>query len=307
MRYWILLGIIGIGLGVAFITKRPHQETPITEVSKTKAVTPAPHADQLSPPEIVLGNLNAKDTVIMYFAPTCHHCAEYEKNILPTIDKEFIQTGKIKFIMRILPFHALDFAVGKIALFKGKNQFQKTVQLFLENQDKWLTPIYEDEQHKEKLLKAKLEELSKKLSMETKAIESALNITHDDELAFVKLFCLENGWPIKDILAALKSNPELEKSFASSHLKATKEDGEMVDYVPAFYINDELQEDWVKPETLKEDLEDGLEQSGKPTPATETKPEDQPSQPLGHTKPEVMEGSMHDSQNQTLPPVDAEE
>lgn len=305
MRYWILVGIIGIGLGAALFIKRPHHTEPTSEVTKASTAAISSKGEQITSPEIVLGNLNAKDTVIMYFAPTCHHCAEYEKTVLPSIEKDFIQTGKIKFIMRILPFQPLDFAVGKIALFKGKDQFQKTVQFFLQNQEQWLSPIYEEEQQKEKLLKAKLGELAKKLNMEAKTIESSLNITHDDELAFVKLFCLENGWPIKDILNALKSNPELEKSLASSHLKAVKPNGEMIDYVPVFFVNDELQEDWVKPDTLKEDLKDDAELNDTPNQATEVKPQDLSSQSSDHTISEEMEESIDDSQNQALPPAGA--
>lgn len=305
MRYWILVGIIGVGLGFSFFTKRPHHTESIPAPTKTSTIATEPKNEQIISPEIVLGNLNAKDTVIMYFAPTCHHCAEYEKTVLPSIEKEFIETGKIKFIMRILPFQSLDFAVGKISLFKGKDQFQKTVQLFLQNQEKWLPPIYEEEQQKEKLLKVKLDELSKKLNIEAKTIESSLSIIHEDELAFVKLFCLENGWSIKDILDALKPNPELEKSLASSHLKAIKTNGEMIDYVPVFFVNNELQEDWVKPDTLKEDLEDAAELNDRPNQATEVTPGDQSSQLLDHTISEETEENTDDSQNQTPPPVDA--
>ena len=307
MRYLILLAVIGIALIVAFFKKQSHSVAPSIEVSSAGSLSTSPQSREISPPEIVLGNPDAKDTVVMYFAPTCSHCAEYEKNIIPTLDKEFIQTGKIRFIMRILPFHSLDFAVGKIALFHGQEQFSKTIKLFLENQEKWLAPSFEEGQQKEKLLQARIKDLSQKLNIDPKILETSLKITHDDELAFIKLFCLENGWSAKDILKALKANPEIEKSLASSHLKALKKDGEMVDYVPAFYINDALQDDWVKPQTLKEDLEATHEENDKPSLTKEEKLPDQSSQSLDHTKREEKEESMRDSQNQTLPPVDAKE
>jgi|GEM_PF-3211225 Thioredoxin len=309
MRYLILLGIIGIALVVAFFVKRPHNAPhPLSiETPQISSLAVVPEGNKLSPPEIVLGNQSAKDTVIMYFAPTCHHCSEYEKTILPNIDKEFIQSGKIKFVMRILPFHSLDFSVGKMALFYGKDRFQEIIKLFLENQDKWLAPVFEEEQEKEKLLKEKITEISQKLNMDAKKIEDSLSITHEDESAFVKLFCLENGWSIKDILSSLKPNPELEKSLASSHLIALKKDGEMLDYVPAFYINDDLQDDWVKPETLREDLEEDSEENHKPNQAKEEKPLDQSSQPSDHTKSEAKAENTHDLQNQMPPPAAAKE
>ncbi len=72
MRYLILLGIIGIALVVAFFVKRPHNAPhPLSiETPQISSLAVVPEGNKLSPPEIVLGNQSAKDTVIMYFAPT---------------------------------------------------------------------------------------------------------------------------------------------------------------------------------------------------------------------------------------------
>ena len=50
-----------------------------------------------------LGNPNAPVTVIEYASLTCPHCAHFHRNVFPRVKKEFIDTGKIRFIVREFP------------------------------------------------------------------------------------------------------------------------------------------------------------------------------------------------------------
>jgi len=308
MRYLFLVGIIGIALVVAFISKKPHQFPSTSKPLQVNSVSASLDTQTPKIPEVVLGDPKAENTVIMYFAPTCGHCAEYEKDELPAVNKEFIQTGKIKFIMRILPFSSLDFAVGKIALFHGMEHFQEWLKLFIENQEQWLEPTFEEEEKKEALLKEKIQTLSQNINIQGDIIRRTLNIQANDELSFVKLFCLEHGWTFEEIETALKENPELEKAFSASHLEALKKDGTPLDFVPAFFVNGELQEDWVKVKSLRAEFEEeALAPTDEPIQTTEEEPVDQPSQPLDHTKSEETEVPEHDLQSQTLPDLAVEE
>jgi protein-disulfide isomerase len=53
--------------------------------------------------ERALGNPNAPVTVIEYASLTCPHCAHFQRDIFPRVKKEFIDTGKIRFIVREFP------------------------------------------------------------------------------------------------------------------------------------------------------------------------------------------------------------
>ena len=56
--------------------------------------TPAEELGWTSGPE------DAPVTVIEYFSPTCSHCREFAEDVLPTIRTDYIETGKVRFIMR---------------------------------------------------------------------------------------------------------------------------------------------------------------------------------------------------------------
>lgn len=58
-----------------------------------------------------LGNENAKVTVIEYASPTCPHCATFHTQVFPDFKKEFIDTGKVRFVMRPFTRSILDAVV----------------------------------------------------------------------------------------------------------------------------------------------------------------------------------------------------
>ena len=53
--------------------------------------------------DIVLGDMSAAGTMIMYSSFNCDHCSNFFEETFPAIDSAFIQTGKIKMVVRYLP------------------------------------------------------------------------------------------------------------------------------------------------------------------------------------------------------------
>ena len=51
----------------------------------------------------VLGKATAPVTVIEYVSLTCPHCANFHKTLFPRMKKEFIDTGKVRYIVREFP------------------------------------------------------------------------------------------------------------------------------------------------------------------------------------------------------------
>ena len=54
-------------------------------------------------PENVLGNADAPITIIEYSSMTCPHCAAFHKDVLPALKSKYIDTGKVKYIIREFP------------------------------------------------------------------------------------------------------------------------------------------------------------------------------------------------------------
>ena len=52
----------------------------------------------------VMGDANAPITIVEYASMTCPHCKTFHNRILPDLKKDYIDTGKAKYILRPFPF-----------------------------------------------------------------------------------------------------------------------------------------------------------------------------------------------------------
>jgi protein-disulfide isomerase len=71
-----------------------------------KATYVPPQAELMAPGplgERALGKPDAPVTVIAYISLTCPHCANFHKTVFPRVKKAFIDTGKVRFIVREFP------------------------------------------------------------------------------------------------------------------------------------------------------------------------------------------------------------
>ncbi len=54
-------------------------------------------------PEMSLGNTDAPVTIVKYASLTCPHCRSFHKDTFPALKREYIDTGKVRFILREFP------------------------------------------------------------------------------------------------------------------------------------------------------------------------------------------------------------
>ena len=86
---------------------------------------------------IVLGNKNAKISIITYESLTCSHCANFHANVLPKLKKDYIDTGIAKIEFRHFPLDVAAFNASKIAQCKNDGSSEILNILYL-NQQKWI-------------------------------------------------------------------------------------------------------------------------------------------------------------------------
>ena len=55
--------------------------------------------------DFVIGDNDAPITIIEYASMSCSHCASFHNNTLETLKKEYIDTGKVKFVFRDFPYN----------------------------------------------------------------------------------------------------------------------------------------------------------------------------------------------------------
>lgn len=88
--------------------------------------------------EMALGPENAKVTVIEYASASCPHCAEFYKTTFQDLKKDYIDTGKIRFVFREFPHNDAGLAAFMIARCAPKERYFPLIDTFFETQETWL-------------------------------------------------------------------------------------------------------------------------------------------------------------------------
>src|SRR3990170_5512571 len=76
------------------------------EATADKALDVPPNEELMQPGPLgdrVLGKPNAPVTIIEYASLTCPHCRNYHANVFPRVKREYIDTGKVRYIIREFP------------------------------------------------------------------------------------------------------------------------------------------------------------------------------------------------------------
>ncbi len=87
--------------------------------------------------EMVLGPDTAKVTVIEYASATCPHCAAFYNETFIALKKEYIDTGKIRFIMREFPHNDAALAAFMLARCAPKEKYFPLIDVFFLTQPEW--------------------------------------------------------------------------------------------------------------------------------------------------------------------------
>jgi protein-disulfide isomerase len=110
------------------------------------AATTAPEPDRtvdmaavLKPgtlPELSVGDASGVP-MIEYGSLTCPHCAAFSREVLPELKKDYIDTGKVRFIFREFSRNPLDVAAFVLARCVGDDKAFAAIELLFSQQDKW--------------------------------------------------------------------------------------------------------------------------------------------------------------------------
>ncbi len=87
--------------------------------------------------EKVLGNADAPVTILEYSSLGCGHCANFHRDTLPRIKKEYIETGKVKLILRDFPLGAPAMAAAMLARCAGNDRYFPMVEMLFRGQRAW--------------------------------------------------------------------------------------------------------------------------------------------------------------------------
>ncbi len=83
------------------------------------------------------GNVDAKVKLIVFESLTCSHCADFHKNVYPSLKKDFIDNGLISIEFRNFPLDIAAFNAAKIAHCRNDGKSDILHELY-KNQSSWV-------------------------------------------------------------------------------------------------------------------------------------------------------------------------
>jgi protein-disulfide isomerase len=126
-----------LALGAAAITTGVL--SPLTTLALAADTNPSPEDLAHAGPggDIMIGSDKAPVTVIEYASMTCPHCAHFEETTLPELKKRYIDTGKVRYVMREFPLDALAAAGFMLARCAGPDKYETVVETLFAKQADW--------------------------------------------------------------------------------------------------------------------------------------------------------------------------
>ena len=104
---------------------------------------PSPTANRagllaIGPNDRVFGKPEAPVTIIEYASLTCPHCAHFEADVLPKLKQKWIDTGKVKLVMRDYPLDEPALRAAIIARCAPPERFYGFVETLFAQQQQWV-------------------------------------------------------------------------------------------------------------------------------------------------------------------------
>ena len=164
---------------------------------------------------MVVGNPDAKITIIAYESLTCSHCANFHKDVYPQLKKDFLDTGLAKIEFRHFPLDLAAFNASKIAQCRNDGETEIYNSLFA-NQQKWVkgSSVEEANKNLQKFLTDEGFDLEFEKCISDKQIE---DFVLNDRIEGVKNYNV-NATP-----TIIINNKKFEKSLNYKNLKKTLE------------------------------------------------------------------------------------
>ena len=96
---------------------------------------------------MIVGDKDAKITIIAFESLTCSHCANFHKDVYPELKKDYLDTGLAKIEFRHFPLDIAAFNASKVSQCKNDGDSAILNNLFA-NQQKWVRGSSAEEANK---------------------------------------------------------------------------------------------------------------------------------------------------------------
>jgi protein-disulfide isomerase len=80
-----------------------------------------------------------------YASMTCPHCARFQREMMPKLVHDYVDTGKLKIIFRDFPLDGAARLASALARCVPEDKYYSFLNLLFLNQDKWLADLNNDQ------------------------------------------------------------------------------------------------------------------------------------------------------------------
>ena len=138
LAIFALVALIGGAAGYGYFSqtaqlsnKEKPAEAPAT-LGKDAAAILTP-----KPTDIILGDNNALTTVVEYSSLSCPHCGHFHEAIWPTLEKDFVTTGKVKWVVRHFPLNDPAMKASELVECAGGDKRANFIKVLFQMQPQW--------------------------------------------------------------------------------------------------------------------------------------------------------------------------
>jgi protein-disulfide isomerase len=85
--------------------------------------------------DVVMGDANAKVEIVEYASLTCPHCRDFWKQVFPRVKTAYIDTNKVRYILKDFPTQPAEVAIGGVAVARcaGKDRYYEVIDRMFSN------------------------------------------------------------------------------------------------------------------------------------------------------------------------------
>ena len=130
-----ILGLIAVVGGAVAMSGQVEAEAKNVETNKIMGV---PEELQLQSNDKYIGKIDAPVQIVEYASMTCGHCGHFYNDSFEKLKENYIDTGKVRFVMRHLPWDNLALAVSKVIECAPEEQRESFIGVFMQAQEQWI-------------------------------------------------------------------------------------------------------------------------------------------------------------------------
>jgi protein-disulfide isomerase len=126
----IAAAVVAVGVGGYMYSSRSQ--------SLLSGISSGGQSVELKDTDMVHGSKTAPVTFIEYASMTCPHCAAFQKEVIPQLNKDYVETGKVKVVFREYPLDGAARMASAVARCFTGDQYFSFIDLLFANQANWI-------------------------------------------------------------------------------------------------------------------------------------------------------------------------